>query len=47
MAEHPTRPAEAAPARHSQPWLHQHSQEIQNYGTVRQIEIALVTRGAS
>jgi starvation-inducible DNA-binding protein len=27
--------------RGSQPWLHQHSQEIQNYGTVRQFPIGL------
>jgi starvation-inducible DNA-binding protein len=41
MAEHPTTRAEAAPARSSQPWLHQRSKEIQAFGTVRQFPIAL------
>src|ERR1700756_5710009 len=41
MAEHPTRPAEAAPTQHSQPWLHQHGKEIQAFGTVRQFPLAL------
>jgi starvation-inducible DNA-binding protein len=41
MAEHPTTHVAAAPARSSQPWLHQHSKEIQAFGTVRQFPIAL------
>src|ERR1700752_5523450 len=41
MAEHPTRPTEAAPARHSQPWLHQHGKEIQAFGSVRQFPLSL------
>jgi len=41
MAEHLARPAEAAPTRHSQPWLHQHGKEIQAFGTVRQFPLAL------
>jgi starvation-inducible DNA-binding protein len=41
MAEHLTRPTEAAPTRHSQPWLHQHGKEIQAFGTVRQFPLAL------
>jgi starvation-inducible DNA-binding protein len=41
MAAHPTTGAEAAPARSSQPWLHQHGKEIQAFGTVRQFPIAL------
>ena len=41
MAENPTTRAEAAPARSSQPWLHQHGKEIQAFGTVRQFPIAL------
>jgi starvation-inducible DNA-binding protein len=41
MAENPTTRAAAAPARSSQPWLHQHSKEIQAFGTVRQFPIAL------
>jgi starvation-inducible DNA-binding protein len=28
-------------ARHSQPWLHQRSAEIQQFGTVRQFPLAL------
>src|SRR5712692_6769639 len=41
MAENLSRPAEAAPTLHSQPWLHQHGKEIQAFGTVRQFPIAL------
>ncbi len=41
MAEHLTRPAEAVPTLHSQPWLHQHGKEIQAFGTVRQFPLAL------
>src|SRR5262249_522483 len=41
MAEHLARPAEAAPTRHSQPWLHQHGTELQAFGTVRQFPLAL------
>jgi starvation-inducible DNA-binding protein len=41
MAENLTRPTEAAPRRHSQPWLHQHGKEIQPFGTVRQFPLAL------
>jgi starvation-inducible DNA-binding protein len=41
MAENPTTRAEAAAARSSQPWLHQHGKEIQAFGTVRQFPIAL------
>ena len=41
MAEHPTTGARTAPARSSQPWLHQHGKEIQTFGTVRQFPIAL------
>jgi len=41
MAEHHARPAEAAPTRHSQPWLHQHGKETQAFGTVRQFPLAL------
>ena len=41
MAENPTPRAAAAPARSSQPWLHQHGKEIQAFGTVRQFPIAL------
>src|SRR5262245_26434688 len=41
MAEHLTRPPEATPTQHSQPWLHQHSKEIQAFGTVRQFPLAL------
>src|SRR5712691_2151166 len=41
MAENPTPRAEVAPARSSQPWLHQHGKEIQAFGTVRQFPIAL------
>jgi hypothetical protein len=41
MAEHLARPAEAAPTRHSQPWLHQHGKETQAFGTVRQFPLAL------
>src|SRR5260370_8451594 len=41
MAENPTPGAEAALARSSQPWLHQHGKEIQAFGTVRQFPIAL------
>jgi len=41
MAEHLTRPTEAASTPHSQPWLHQHGKEIQAFGTVRQFPLAL------
>jgi len=41
MAEHLARPAEAAPTRHSQPWLHQRGKETQAFGTVRQFPLAL------
>ena len=41
MAEHLARPAEAAPTRHSQPWLHHHGTELQAFGTVRQFPLAL------
>jgi starvation-inducible DNA-binding protein len=41
MAENLTRPVEAAPPLSSQPWLHQHSREIQAFETVRQFPIAL------
>ena len=41
MAENPTPRAAATPARSSQPWLHQHGKEIQEFGTVRQFPIAL------
>src|SRR5437016_8562949 len=41
MAEHLSRPAEAAPTLSSQPWLHQHGKEIQAFGTVRQFPLAL------
>jgi starvation-inducible DNA-binding protein len=41
MAEHPTTRAAATRAQSSQPWLHQHSKEIQAFGTVRQFPIAL------
>ena len=41
MAENPTTRAEAAPARSSQPWLHQHGKEMQAFGTVRQFPLAL------
>src|ERR1700694_4613484 len=41
MAENLTRPTEAAPTPHSQPWLHQHGKEIQAFGTVRQFPLAL------
>jgi starvation-inducible DNA-binding protein len=41
MAEHPTTHTAAVHARSSQPWLHQHSKEIQAFGTVRQFPIAL------
>jgi starvation-inducible DNA-binding protein len=41
MAEHLANPAEAAPTRQSQPWLHQHGKEIQAFGTVRQFPLAL------
>jgi len=41
MAENLTKPAEAVPPLSSQPWLHQHSNEIQAFGTVRQFPIAL------
>jgi len=41
MAEHLTRPTEAASTQHSQPWLHQHGKEIQAFGTVRQFPLAL------
>src|SRR5262245_56418118 len=41
MGEHLTRPTEAAITRHSQPWLHQHSKEIQAFSTVRQFPLAL------
>ena len=41
MAENLTKPAEAVPPLSSQPWLHQHSKEIQAFGTVRQFPLAL------
>ena len=41
MAEHLANPAEAAPTRHSQPWLHQHGKELQAFGTVRQFPLVL------
>jgi starvation-inducible DNA-binding protein len=41
MAEHLTKSAEATRPLSSQPWLHQHSKEIQAFGTVRQFPIAL------
>jgi starvation-inducible DNA-binding protein len=41
MAENLTRPTEAVPMRHSQPWLHQHGTELQAFGTVRQFPLAL------
>jgi starvation-inducible DNA-binding protein len=41
MAENLTKPAEAVPPLSSQPWLHQYSNEIQVFGTVRQFPIAL------
>ena len=41
MAENPTTRAEAAPARSSQPWLHQHGKEIQAFGTVRQFPMGV------
>src|SRR5256886_16208289 len=41
MAEHLTRPTEAASTQHRQPWLHQHGKEIQAFGTVRQFPLAL------
>ena len=41
MAENLTRPTEAVPTLHSQPWLHQHGKEIQAFGTVRQFPLAL------
>ena len=41
MAENLTRPTEAVPTRHSQPWLHQHGTELQAFGTVRQFPLAL------
>src|SRR5262249_15268860 len=41
MAEDLTRPTEATPTRHSQPWLYQHGKEIQAFGTVRQLPLAL------
>ena len=41
MGENVTKPAEAAPPLRSQPWLHQHSKEIQAFGTVRQFPLAL------
>jgi starvation-inducible DNA-binding protein len=41
MAENPTKPAETAPELSSQPWLHQHGKEIQAFGTVRQLPLAL------
>src|SRR6266705_5150262 len=41
MAENLTRPTEATPTLHSQPWLHQHGKEIQAFGTVRQFPLAL------
>ena len=41
MAEHLTRPTEAATTLHSQPWLHQHGKESQAFGTVRQFPLAL------
>ena len=36
-----TQPTAAAPALSSQPWLHQHGEEIQAFGTVRQFPVAL------
>ena len=41
MAENLTRPTEAVPTRHSQPWLNQHGTELQAFGTVRQFPLAL------
>jgi starvation-inducible DNA-binding protein len=41
MAENLTRPTETAFTQHSQPWLHQHGNEIQAFGTVRQFPLAL------
>jgi starvation-inducible DNA-binding protein len=41
MGENVTKPAEAASPLSSQPWLHQHSKEIQAFGTVRQFPLAL------
>ena len=41
MTENLTRPTEAASTRHSQPWLHQHGQELQAFGTVRQFPLGL------
>jgi starvation-inducible DNA-binding protein len=41
MAENLSRPAAAAPAVNSQPWLHQHGKEIQAFGTVRQFPLGL------
>jgi len=41
MGENVTKPTEAAPPLSSQPWLHQHSKEIQAFGTVRQFPLAL------
>src|SRR5467141_431758 len=37
----PTTPATDTAALSSQPWLHQHGQEIQAFGTVRQFPLAL------
>jgi starvation-inducible DNA-binding protein len=41
MAENLTKPTEAARPLSSQPWLHQHGNEIQAFGTVRQFPVAL------
>jgi starvation-inducible DNA-binding protein len=41
MVENLTTPAEAVSPLRSQPWLHQHSKEIQAFGTVRQFPLAL------
>jgi starvation-inducible DNA-binding protein len=40
---HPTTPATDTATRSSQPWLHQHGQEIQAFGTVRQFPLALAS----
>src|ERR1700751_1966925 len=41
MAEDFTRPTEATPTLHSQPWVHRQGKEIQAFGTVRQFPLAL------
>ena len=41
MTKNLSKHTEAAPMLSSQPWLHQHGKEIQEFGTVRQFPLAL------